>query len=377
MSGFDYSGQWTGQTNENPSVKIVLDLDHSANGSAGFAYHFSLTPQMPSTVVEIFLNSTRREFAFSARPFPFDSQSGRIFFGNDAAIRYPGVTFPSRIDVNFKRVGRHEVNIQWKSDIGEIGQCELARTVMPPASLLEADTDVWSWNTFKEMATSLKFRNFIFRGQSRDYPLQTAFHRTRRKSLQYFLNNDVRELHRAITGISNYIFDLNKPDDLGAFLSLAQHHGYPTPLLDWTYSPFVAAWFAYEGILKDRKHLQRHGEKVRIYSLDRMLMSKFTQFQHITNIVPHTSILETLSIENRRAIPQQGLLMLTNVQDVEQHLFDLGTPHDVSFLKAFDLPVSDVDEALNDLAMMGITRSTMLPGIDSICFDLRQRLFSS
>ncbi len=375
MSVFDYSGQWTGETEASPPARVVLDLDHSVSGSAGFAYHFSLTQQMPSTVVEVSLNSTRREFSFSAKPFPFDSQTGRIFFGSDFAIRFPGVTFSSRIELNFKRLDQNRMSIQWQSDIGENGRCELTRTVMPTSSLLEAESSVWSWNTFKAMASTLKFRDFIFRGQSRDYPLQTAFHRTRRKSLQYFLNNDVRELHRAITGISNYIFDLSKPDDLGAFLSLAQHHGYPTPLLDWTYSPFVAAWFAYEGVLNDRKRKNRREEKVRIYSLDRMLMSKFTQFQHITNIVPHTSILETLSIENRRAIPQQGVLMLTNVQDVEQHLFDLGSPHGISFLRAFDLPVSDVEDALNDLAMMGITRSTMLPGIDSICFDLRQRLF--
>lgn len=218
-----------------------------------------------------------------------------------------------------------------------------------------------------------QFGDFLYRGQAIDYPLQTSFHRTERKILHRYLNEDLPALHRATTAVTSHVFDMDNATQTGAFINLAQHHGYPTPLLDWTKSPFVASWFALNGWLHERKEKRR--ETVRIFALDRKAFSLLSSYQTLTLAPPHVSILEALAIENNRAIPQQGVLTLTNVQDMEAHLMLLEEQNDMKLLTAYDLPVSEIDVALNDLSLMGITRSTLFPGLESICADLRERMF--
>lgn len=154
---------------------------------------------------------------------------------------------------------------------------------------------------------------------------------------------------------------------------MVQHHGYPTPLLDWSNSPFVAAFFAYRNKLSD----DEKSPKVRIYRFDkREWCNDFSQLGKIAPALPHFSILESLALENPRLVPQQALSSITNVDDVESYIKQREDEKGKSYLIAYDLPAREVGTVLGELGMMGIAAGALLPGIDGTCEELKYRYFS-
>ncbi len=369
MSSF--AGQWMGFSEGDPPGRVMCDCEVRNGIEKAVAYLFSGSSEIPSTVTEFEFPDAQDKFDIEVTIHPFDTSRGRIIEPNELPILFPEANFSNSASIGFERLGLDALKIGWSTDIGTYGRAVLSRSRIPTSSTLPSDPNVGSWRAFKEVIADFKFSDFVFRGQARRYPLQSSFHRTRRKILHFYLKYDVPSLHRSITGKTRHLFDLERPQQFGAFLNLAQHHGYPTPLLDWTYSPYVAAWFAYRDALRS----SNDEEPVRILCLDRKEYSLIDQFQNLTFAPPHFSILEALAIENNRAIPQQGLHTLTNVQDVETYLKELEDFNGKTYLIALDLPREEASVALNELAMMGITRSTMFPSIESICLDARDRMF--
>jgi hypothetical protein len=156
-----------------------------------------------------------------------------------------------------------------------------------------------------------------------------------------------------------------------AFIHLAQRHGYPTPMLDWIWSPYVAAFFAFRNIKKN----ERGRKHVRIFKLDVPEWNKLPKTDKIFGFPPNALIINSLAFGNARAIPQQSISIISNVDDIGSHIESVEKTHNRKYLEVFDLPARDRDYVIKELSLMGITAGALFPGLDGACESLKERNF--
>jgi hypothetical protein len=90
----------------------------------------------------------------------------------------------------------------------------------------------------------------------------------------------------------------------------------------------------------------------------------------------HFSILDAVSLNNPRMVPQQALSTVTNAEDVESYIAQKAAEKSGrQYLHVIDLNIDQRKEALGELSAMGITGGSLFPGLDGACAQLKDRFF--
>ena len=135
-------------------------------------------------------------------------------------------------------------------------------------------------------------------------------------------------------------------------LALGQHYGLPTRLLDWTESPYIAAFFAYNS----RVLWGVTDQSIVIWVLDTT--------HPIWSSHYGVEIVDVPSFGNKRIRNQSGRFTLSKTPFLNLEGYVAANGDEGKPLSKFLLPASDYVRALPDLDAMGIHHGTVYPEIE-------------
>jgi FRG domain-containing protein len=239
-------GQWIGRYSGTFAGQLVINVDERQDHYQGIAYLIDDDSTSPRVAVRFRTPNKNHELVLRANQINvFDPRNQQIATQDVVQQHFPGWAMPTFVDAEISWTD-HELRVLSTTNIGRTTNCMIQRESPDRASDLPARSACWE--EFKQYVATLADRNLLFRGQSQPWRLRTSFHRHGRANVMRFQEEDFLELYKQLSARTKHVFNLLNPDEYGAFLNLIQHHGYPTPILDWTYSPYVAAFFAYRGV---------------------------------------------------------------------------------------------------------------------------------
>jgi len=372
--GDGLNGQWIGKYAGTDTGDIHVNIDEDESNYRGVAYLFASDTKLPITVAHFSTPNKERDFAFRTEMIQaIDAVTTNAVPWDSVRAKYPeGTTFPEYADVRGS-FDQRTLTMSWATDIGLTGNCVLPRSKADaPSELVPLQQD---WSTYRDYGTQLASRRFLFRGQNKQWRLRTPFHRSGRADMYRFAFLDVPALHRRLSAGTKHVFKLENHEEYGALLNLVQHHGYPTPILDWTYSPYVAAFFAYRGISSEQAACAPAEARVRIFTFD---SGEWTRaWKAVASVIHpqlHLTVREFMAIENERVIRQQAASTFTSVDDIETYIRSRETDQK-KYLQAIDLPMHERKRIMHELSFMGITAGSLFPGLDGACEELAERNF--
>jgi hypothetical protein len=238
-----------------------------------------------------------------------------------------------------------------------------------------------SWEAFLSHITCPPYSNWAFRGErDASWPLYSSLSR-------YFQNFGVcpeawpEQESRILRIFKRKAHQfLDKPpvlDDDFQWLALMQHHGAPTRLIDFTWSPYVAAFFALERTLADGVVWAMNpgrvdsGRPPKPTRMDPRPAGNFAKYflqgsrRFIWIGEPHTM--------NQRLIAQSGTFAVPGVLNVPVENI-LNADDQENIMAKFVMAQSVRETGMRELYRMNITYATLFPDLDGLAKSMGYEL---
>lgn len=246
---------------------------------------------------------------------------------------------------------------------------------------------VSSWQDFLTQVESETLRGWAFRGQAdANWHLESSL--TRRLKQFVPQHRWAEQESRAIRVFKRkahyFLNDTTALSDDFRCLALMQHHGAPTRLLDFTKSPYVAAYFAlhsctgdaavyavntpalwHEATPPDQPELTREAIDPR--------NSDYLNKYYMSNNYPVVWPGEPWSMD-RRIVAQAGTFMLPGKIDQSVESLLNGYEHYEPLITKLIIPSNIRQEAMEALYRMNISHATLFPDLDGLARSISYEL---
>jgi hypothetical protein len=265
----------------------------------------------------------------------------------------------------------------------------------PPASSPKREVEVRCFTRWRDLRAELdKLSNekqWAFRGQEKaEWGLtHTLYRQLKNRGIKPESWEEQEERIIRIFSRKAHLFLPALPGNFLEWLALMQHHGAPTRLLDFTWSPYVAAFFALDNATGD--------EDAAIWAVNNLLVNVHRDpalstrtkmfpsppptleqdpcFIHCRKSGKRTACILNPFVMNQRLIAQSGTFLVPTVLDTPLDELLLECHQATCALLKLQIRTSEVrQEAMWDLYQMNINQATLFPGLDGLARSMALEL---
>ena len=246
------------------------------------------------------------------------------------------------------------------------------------------ELEITSWQNFQNIIKIFNENtDYFWRGQREDWQLKSSFDR-KMSDIKKFLNarNRQEALEIILKQFKKRLCDLpnglnTKKDDEG--WAIGQHYGLPTPLLDWTADPYIAAYFACYKKEKDDKRrvvyaLNKAVKRLILKKKDpttkqTLLRERFIDFLDLTSTSDPNQNVRLHKQKGRFTKSLNGTDIGSNISNYIRKSPEITQNKEILLMKIL-IPNTLVEECLEHLKFEDITHVKLFPdysGVAEIC----------